>query len=108
MKWSKIAGATSSDSISDWRFSGRVTGRERIRVPAGTFDAIKAELEGQLDISFPSTRDPFSETSASYQTYSVWFVPEIGRAVKYDRRTFNRGRRLLEHEYYELVSYQLK
>jgi hypothetical protein len=108
MKWSKIAGATSSDSISDWRFSGRVSGRERIRVPAGTFDAIKAELEGQLDISFPSTRDPFSETSASYQTYSVWFVPEIGRAVKYDRRTFNRGRRLLEHEYYELVSYQLK
>ena len=108
MKWSKIAGATSSDSISDWRFSGRVTGRERVRVPAGTFEAIKAELEGQLDISFPSTRDPFSETSASYQTYSVWFVPEIGRAVKYDRRTFNRGRRLLEHEQYELISYQLK
>jgi hypothetical protein len=108
MKWSKIAGATSSDSISDWRFSGRVTGRERVRVPAGTFEAIKAELEGQLDISFPSTRDPFSETSASYQTYSIWFVPEIGRAVKYERRTFNRGRRLLEHEQYELVSYQLK
>lgn len=108
MKWSKIAGATSSDSISDWRFSGRVTGRERVRVPAGTFEAIKAELEGQLDISFPSTRDPFSETAASYQTYSVWFVPEIGRAVKYDRRTFNRGRRMLEHEQYELISYQLK
>ena len=108
MKWSKIAGASSSDSISDWRFSGRVTGRERVRVPAGTFEAIKAELEGQLDISFPSTRDPFSETAASYQTYSVWFVPEIGRAVKYDRRTFNRGRRMLEHEQYELVSYQLK
>jgi hypothetical protein len=108
LKWSKIAGASSSDSVNDWRFNGRVTGRERVRVPAGTFDAIKAELEGQLDISFPSTRDPFSETAASYQTYSVWFVPEIGRAVKYERRTFNRGRRLLEHEQYELLSYQLK
>jgi hypothetical protein len=108
VKWSKIPGASSSDSISDWRFAGRVTGRERVRVPAGTFDAIKAELEGQLDISFPSTRDPFSEMAASYQTYSIWFVPEIGRAVKYDRRTFNRGRRLLEHEEYELVRYQLK
>jgi hypothetical protein len=38
----------------------------------------------------------------------VWFVPEIGRAIKYERRTYNRGRRLLDHEQYELVSYQLK
>ncbi len=106
--WSKIAGATSSDSINDWRFSGKVTGRERVRVPAGSFDAIKAELEGQLDLSSPSTRDPFSETTPSYQTYSVWFVPEVGRAVKYERRTFNRARRLLEHEQYELMSYRLK
>jgi hypothetical protein len=41
-------------------------------------------------------------------TYAIWFVPEIGRAVKYDRRTFNRALRLLDHEQYELVSYQLK
>lgn len=107
VRWSKIDGAKSSDSINDWRFSGKVTGRERVRVPAGNFDAIKAELEGQLDLSFPSTRDPFSETAASYQTYSIWFVPEIGRAVKYERRTYNRGRRLLEHEQYELMSYRL-
>jgi hypothetical protein len=105
--WNKIAGAKSTDSINDWRFSGKVTGRERVRVPAGNFDAIRAELEGQLDITFPSTRDPFSETNASYQTYSVWFVPEIGRAIKYERRTYNRGRRLLEHEQYELISYRL-
>jgi hypothetical protein len=38
----------------------------------------------------------------------VWFVPEIGRAVKYERRAYNRSRRLLEHEQYELVSYNLK
>lgn len=106
--WNKIAGATSSDSINDWRFSGKVTGRERVRVPAGSFDAIKAELEGQLHLSSPSTRDPFSETAVSYQTYSVWFAPEVGRAIKYERRTYNRGRRLLEHEQYELVSYRLQ
>jgi hypothetical protein len=108
VKWNKIAGATSTDSISDWRFSGKVAGRERVRVPAGSFDAIKAELEGELDISFPSTRDAFNEPTPSYQTYSIWFVPEVGRAVKYERRTYNRGRRLLDHEQYELVSYQLK
>ena len=106
--WKKIAGATSSDSVNEWRFSGKVTGRERVGVPAGNFDAIKAELEGQLSISSPSTRDVSSETIPSYQTYSIWFVPEVGRAVKYERRTYNRAQRLLDHEQYELVSYELK
>jgi hypothetical protein len=44
----------------------------------------------------------------SYQTYSVWFAPEVGRAIKYERRTYNRVRTLLEHEQYELVSYKLQ
>lgn len=108
LAWPRIPGVTSSDSVSDWRFRGKVVGREAVRLPAGNFDAIKAELEGQLDLSSPMPRDPYSETTVSYQTYTVWFVPEIGRAVKYERRTFNRVRRLLDHEQYELVSYRLK
>lgn len=104
--WTKIAGAGSPDA--DWQFRGKITGRERVAVPAGSFDAIKAELEGNLDISFPTTRDMASESFPAYQTYSVWFVPEVGRAVKYVRHTYNRARRLLDHEQYELVSYQLK
>lgn len=106
--WSKIAGATSSDSINNWRFNGKVTGRERVRVAAGSFESVKAELEGHLDLSSPMPRDPQSETIVAYQTYTVWFAPEIGRAIKYERRTFNRVRRLLDHEQYELVSYKLQ
>jgi hypothetical protein len=104
--WTKIAGASSPDA--DWRFRGKITGRERVAVPAGSFDAIKAELEGNLDINFPTTRDMASETFPAYQTYVVWFAPEVGRSVKYVRRTYNRARSLLDHEQYELVSYQLK
>jgi hypothetical protein len=106
--WTRIAGATSSDSVNDWLFNGKVTGRERIGIPAGNFLAIKAELEGQLNISSPMTRNVAAETMPAYQTYSIWFVPELGRAVKYERRTYNRVRRLLDHEQYELISYQLK
>jgi hypothetical protein len=105
--WARIAGA-SSDSLNEWRFSGKVTGSERVRVPAGTFEATKAELEGQRDISFPSSRDVYQEIDAARQTYLIWFVPEIGRAVKYERRTYNRANRLLEHQQYELLSYKLK
>jgi hypothetical protein len=103
--WNKIAGSSNSE---DWRLSGKVTGRERVTTPAGTFDAIKAEIQGQRDITFPTTLSVYYETDASRLAYSVWYVPEIGRAVKYDRRTYNRGARLLGHEQYELVSYQLK
>lgn len=106
LTWTKISGAGTPDA--DWRFRGKVSGRERVTVPAGSFDAIKADLEGNLDVSFPTTRDMASETNPSYQTYSVWFVPEVGRAVKYVRRTYNRARVLLDHEQYELVAYQLK
>jgi hypothetical protein len=105
LAWNEIAVAGSAD---EWRMSGKVTGRERVRTPAGTFEAIKAELQGRRDITFPTTRDVYYETTASRLTYAIWYVPEIGRAVKYDRRTFNRASRLLEHEQYELVSYQLK
>jgi hypothetical protein len=109
VKWSRIAGAMNADaSMSDWRFTGRVAGRESVVVPAGSFEAVRAELEGSRESSFPSTRNDFADVTAAYQTYSVWFVPEIGRAIKYERKTFNRVRRLLEHEQYELLSYQPK
>ena len=106
--WRDIAGAASSDSINAWRINGKVTGRERITVPAGTFVAIRVELEGELNLSSPSTFNVAQETTPGYQTCTIWFVPDVGRAVKYERRTYNRARLLLDHEQYELVSYELK
>lgn len=106
--WARIPGAGNTDSLGDWGFSGRVSRTERVSVAAGTFEALKVELEGKREVAVPTTIDVFNETFASYQSYAIWFAPEIGRAVKYERRTFNRARRLLEHEQYELVSYQLK
>jgi hypothetical protein len=106
--WTRIPGASSADALGDWTFNGRVSGTERVRVAAGAFDSIKIELEGRRDVTIPTTIHVFDETFASQQSYSIWFVPEIGRAVRYERRSFNRARRLLEHEQYELVSYQLK
>ena len=103
--WNDVATGNGSEG---WRVSGKVTGRERVRTPAGTFDAIKAELQGRRELTHPTTLDAYYEPIAARLTYAVWFVPEIGRAVKYERRTFNRASRMLEHEQYELVSYNLK
>jgi hypothetical protein len=48
--------------------SGKVTGQERVRTPAGSFEAIKAEIQGRRDITFPTTRDVYYETSPSRMT----------------------------------------
>ncbi|MES2563640.1 MAG: TIR domain-containing protein [Pseudomonadota bacterium] len=103
--WSKIPTGAAD---SEWRFRGKVVGRERVSVPAGSFDAIRVDLEGNLDVAFPTTRDMAAETNPTYQAYSIWYVSEVGRAVKYVRRTYNRARVMLDHEQYELVTYQAK
>ena len=105
LAWNAIAVPAGS---AEWRMSGKVTGRERVRTPAGTFDAIKAELQGRRDLTHPPTRDVYNEPVASHLTYAIWYVPEIGRAVKYDRRMFNRASRLLEHEQYRARQLQLE
>ena len=66
--WSKIA----DDSPDEWQISGKVTGREQVRTAAGTFDAIKAELRGRRELTFPPTRDVYNDLTVSQLTYSIW------------------------------------
>jgi hypothetical protein len=109
--WPNVPGAinTSGESTVDWRFSGKVVGRERVSVPAGNFDAIKVELTGALDLG-PSSRTMSTggDFVVSTQDYTAWFAPEVGRLVKYSRKTYNRRRSPLDDEVFELINYSLK
>lgn len=53
-------------------FNYRILGREKVTVPAGTFDAWKVTMDGNVDahISVLPIRQKFSETQ--------WIVPDIG------------------------------
>lgn len=107
--WPKITGAISDQSHVEWRFSGKVIGRDRVSVPAGSFDAIKIELLGALDVGAQQGSHVFgSDPVIAQQVYSIWFAPEIGRLVKYNRKTYNRVLNLRDNEEYELISYNLK
>ncbi len=53
-------------------FNYRIVAREKVTVPAGTFDAWKVEMNGNVDarVAVLPIRQNFSETQ--------WVVPDIG------------------------------
>jgi len=64
-------------------FKGSVRGHERVTTPAGSFDAVKIRYVIQLD----------DESLAHYPTqcdYVVWYAPEVGAAVREERRSYSR------------------
>ena len=81
----------------------RVIGRDRVLVPAGSFDATRVEIT-QSWISPSQTNDRGEMVS---RTLSVWYVPEVRRAVKFQSR--GGESRFVDTQYeIELTGFQLK
>jgi len=80
--WSVRVGARvpAADRIRNVRVDGRVLGRERIRVPAGEFDAIKV----RRFVYAGDDEFPYSETSIME---TDWYAPALGRSVRLERRS---------------------
>ena len=81
----------------------RVLGRERVQVPAGTFDATRIEITQ----SWTSPSQTNDRGESVQRTMTVWYAPEVKRAV----RTISRGTpsAFVDTQYeLELTSYQLK
>ena len=81
---------------------GKVVGRETVRVPAGSFDAVKVEIEQTWNLT---TNRP-----GGGRTLLVWYSAETKRAVKF-RSRFGVAGNLAPLDYdfdLELTSYQLK
>ena len=90
--------------------SARVLGGETVNVPAGSFSAIKVLVQ-------QSWRPAAGSGTAAFQggqmtggrTLTVWYVPEVKRAVKFaSRLTVGEVPPVDAHDDLELVSYQLK
>jgi hypothetical protein len=87
--------------------SARVVARETVKVPAGTFDAVKVQVEHSWY--------PVSAAGASggqyygARTLTVWYAPAVKRAIRYSsRQTFGTYSPIEATFDLELVSYQLK
>lgn len=81
---------------------GRVVGRDRVKVPAGTFQAIKVEIVQHWSVPPIS----YSPGETVWRTLTVWYAPEVKRAVKFSSR--GGPSRSVDTEFdVELVSYKV-
>ncbi len=81
----------------------RVAGRERVTVPAGTFDATRVEVSVQAINMGSMVSAGFSGGIES--TITAWYADAVRRVVKYEVRG---NILLLDPQVTELVSYKLK
>jgi hypothetical protein len=91
------------------RATGKVQGRETISVPAGQFNAIKVLIEENW---WPASAGVGNATLGRMnggRTLTVWYSPEIKRAVKFASRITVGDIPAVEPTFdLELVSYQVK
>jgi hypothetical protein len=90
---------------ANWKL--RVTGitRERVSVPAGSFDAFRVALVGQNRDT--SIRLPYAANEAYPRRfeYTVWYTPEIGRYVQIHHKTLNMSGREISDEWVQLIRF---
>jgi hypothetical protein len=98
-KWNDIAGefAVQGSGRKSALSQGRVIAREKVRVPAGEFNAWKFESE--------SERIDYNGVSFTIKC-RYWYAPEIKRTVKMHIVTDSPLASLVNTETYELVSYE--
>ncbi len=85
--------------------SARVVGKEKVTVPAGTFEAIKVEIEHLWSPAMGSGAGLRLGTGG--RDLTVWYAPSVKRAVKFSSRLNAGAYPPVESEFdLELVSYQ--
>ena len=90
--------------------SAKVAGREKVTVPAGTFDTVKVVVE-HLWMSAAGAGVQINQAGQmnGARVLTVWYAPSVKRAVKFtSRRTFGEIPPIEPNFDLELVSYQLK
>ena len=84
----------------EWKYAVKVAGWETVTVPAGTFRALRIEVEG----SRGKDPDPFwwPKQAARFQ-HSIWYAPEAKRYVKARHQAWSMTASLFADDLVELL-----
>jgi len=85
-----------------WRVSTPRYSEEEVRVPAGTFKALRVEVNGASEAFGGSV----VQATAARFVYVAWYSPELNRYVKIHHQTWSRQNIKLGDEVVQLVEYQ--
>jgi hypothetical protein len=87
-----------------WMISMQMRGSEPVTVPAGTFTALRVDVQGTRTISVTSTIA--TSGNASRFEFAAWYVPELKRYVRSRHRIWNPARMAIGDELVELLEYR--
>jgi hypothetical protein len=86
--------------FAPWVSRVQVGGWENLKVPGGTFKALR------LDISGRRQQPPSYGTVSVRYTLTVWYSPDIRRLVRLEHRVWSNGGRQIGDDVLELLSYR--
>jgi len=84
-----------------------VVGWEEVKVPAGTFRAMKLTYDGHWDLSISYRSGGGFGAPGGPVKQTAWYVPEVKRLVRLERKSW-RGAKLGVDEVEELVAYHVE
>ncbi len=93
--WKGVPAPGDSLSIYDWDVTARLSGQEKVTVPAGTFDAVRIGVEGSRQSSGMAGTVHMEATRFQHQ---VWHAPAVKRKVKETRISLTRAGDLLDRD----------
>lgn len=104
-EWNSDVTGNNPKQGKNWRYQikGKVLDWEKVKVPAGEFDALKIVVEATY-----SAQDTFTKNGSGQLTETVWFVPELNNFVKLDYRDTDWQGRIYNRDSWELTSYVRK
>jgi hypothetical protein len=101
--WKSLTAPVDDPFYGNWYSQGRVIGWDSVSVPAGTFKALRVELNS----SRPAKAGAAIPEPQRVQ-YLIWYASDAKRTIKHVRTVWAaNGTRLDEHTY-ELVKYRVQ
>jgi hypothetical protein len=102
MSWKSLPTPAEDPFLGDWYTQGRAMGWETIAVPAGTFKALRVEINSNRNARANAVSDP------ARVLYVIWYAPEARRAVRHVRTVFTTSGSKIAEDTFELTQYTLK
>jgi hypothetical protein len=90
------------ENPSSWYSQGRVRGWDSISVPAGSFKALRVELNSSRAARASSVQEP------QRVQYVIWYASDAKRTIKHVRTVYAASGSKLDEETYELVKYRVQ
>lgn len=101
-EWSSEATGRNSAAGKRWRyqFKGKALGWEKIKVPAGEFDAMKIEVA-----AFYQGEEVGSNGGSGQLKETLWFAPAVNNFIKLEYQDSDWQGRIFNRDMWELTAY---